>query len=57
MGSTREMPTRRKRSKVHAGDYTGGMFYVNVRLAIDIDINLHPLLLAKILKKTHLCNN
>ena len=39
--STREMRARRKRPqffKVHAGDavyYTGGMFYVSVRLAID----------------------
>ena len=39
--STRKMRGRRKRSqffKVHAGDalyYTGSMFYVNVRLAID----------------------
>ena len=39
--STREMRARRERPqffKVHAGDavyYTGGTFYVNVRLAID----------------------
>ena len=38
MGSTREMQACRKRSqffKVHAGNYTDGMVYVNVRLAID----------------------